>query len=151
MSIKALVGSGDRIGLFVLPFIILGLVMNFLWPAIFSVGGPPQALAIVSYFVLLPGLVVWIWSVVLILSRVPKGQLITTGPYAVVKHPLYTGVAWLVLPWVGFLLDSWLGAVLGLVLYVGSRLFSPAEERALSTAFGSGWEQYLHGVRLPWV
>lgn len=57
-----------------------------------------------------------------ILSGVPRGQLITTGPFTLVKHPLYTGVALLVLPWAGFLLDTWLGAALGSILYVATRM-----------------------------
>jgi protein-S-isoprenylcysteine O-methyltransferase Ste14 len=51
---------------------------------------------------LLSGVTIWIWSAVLILTKVPQKKLITYGPYAFVKHPLYTGVAFLVLPWVGF-------------------------------------------------
>jgi Isoprenylcysteine carboxyl methyltransferase (ICMT) family. len=47
---------------------------------------------------LIPGVTIWIWSVVLILTKVPRGELITSGPYALVKHPIYTGVALLVLP-----------------------------------------------------
>ena len=27
---------------------------------------------------------------ILILARVPRGELVTTGPFALVKHPLYT-------------------------------------------------------------
>jgi hypothetical protein len=37
------------------------------------------------------------------------------------KHPLYTAVALLVVPWLGFLLDTWLGAVIGEGLYLASR------------------------------
>ena len=55
---------------------------------------------------------------VLILAKVPHGQLITSGPFSLVRHPLYTDVALLVLPWVGFLLDSWLGALVGIALYI---------------------------------
>ena len=74
----------------------------------------------------------WIWSVVLILTRVPRGELITSGPYALVKHPLYTAVAVLVLPWIGFLFNTWLGALIGVALYIGSRIFAPAEEASKS-------------------
>ena len=59
---------------------------------------------------------------VLILTNVPKGELITGGPYAIVKHPLYTAVALLVIPWIGFLSNTWLGAGIGIALYVGSRI-----------------------------
>lgn len=146
-----LVGSGDKIGLVALPFLALGLVLNLWRPSLFSVGGPSAPLAAVSVAVLVLGVVNWVWSVALILTKVPKGQLITNGPYAVVKHPLYTGVALLVAPWLGFLLNSWLGVVVGIALYAGSREFSPEEERQLSSAFGPAWDDYCKSVKVPWL
>ena len=71
---------------------------------------------------LVPGLAMWLWSVILILANVPRGRLITGGPYGWVKHPLYAAAALLVLPWAGFLLDTWLGAAIGAVLYLASRI-----------------------------
>ena len=151
MRIKDLVGSGDRIGLFVLPFLVVGLVLNIIWPEAFDVGGPPALLRTVSIVLLVVGIVVWAWSVELILTRVPRGELITSGPFALVKHPLYTGVALLVLPWAGFLLDTWLGAALGVVMYVGTRLFAPAEEAELARTFGATWDDYVRSVTFPWL
>jgi protein-S-isoprenylcysteine O-methyltransferase Ste14 len=151
MKLKALVGSGDRIMLFTLPFLIVGLVLNILFPSPFSVGGPSMALRVISIVVLIPGVTIWIWSVILLLTRIPKGELITYGPYTLVKHPLYTGVALLVLPWLGFLFNTWLGVVIGIILYVASRVFSPEEERALSKAFGATWDEYCHKVAIPWL
>jgi protein-S-isoprenylcysteine O-methyltransferase Ste14 len=151
MKLKVLVGSADKIGLFVLPFIVVGLILNVLFRSVFSVGGPPSALRVISMILLLPGLAIWIWCIVLILTEVPKNRLITGGPYALVKHPLYTGVALLVLPWLGFLLNTWLGAVLGLVLYVASRRFSPEEEATLSRTFGPAWDEYCRKVVIPWL
>jgi protein-S-isoprenylcysteine O-methyltransferase Ste14 len=78
-------------------------------------------------------------------------ELITTGPYSLVKHPLYTGVALLVLPWLGVLCNSWLGFVVGLVLYGAARLFSVEEEATLSHDFGASWYGYCHSVKIPWL
>jgi protein-S-isoprenylcysteine O-methyltransferase Ste14 len=150
-TLKVLVGSGDRIGVFVLPFVLVGLALNVMRPAWFSVGGPPDALRALSIAILFPGVTMWLWSVVLILTKVPKGELITTGPFALVKHPLYTSVALLVLPWIGFLLDTWLGALIGVVLYLASRRYAPAEEARLSETFGAEWDEYLVRVRIPWI
>lgn len=150
-SIKVLVGSGDRIGKLLLPVLVVGVALNVWRPALFGVGGPSDALRTLSLIVLVPGVVNWAWSVFLILTRVPRHELITGGPYALVKHPLYTGVAFLVLPWAGFLLDTWLGALFGIVLYVASRLYSPEEERALSQTFGAEWDTYAEKVLLPWL
>jgi protein-S-isoprenylcysteine O-methyltransferase Ste14 len=89
--------------------------------------------------------------VVLILTKVPRGELITNGPYALVKHPLFTSVALLVLPWLGFLLNTWLGALIGIVLYIGSRISAPAEEASLSETFGAQWDAYCSAVKMPWL
>jgi protein-S-isoprenylcysteine O-methyltransferase Ste14 len=151
VTLTDLVGSGDKIGLLTLPFLAVGLALNIAYPSVFAVGGPPTALRLLSIAVLVPGLVVWGWSVALILTKVPRGQLITSGPYALVKHPLYTGVALLVLPWAGFLFNTWLGAVLGAVVYLGSRRFSPNEDADLARTFGSAWDDYRRKVKLPWL
>ena len=151
MKLKTLVGSGDKIGLLVMPVLAIGVILNVMYPALFAVGGPSPALRIVCALMLVPGVTLWIWSVVLILTKVPKKELITSGPYALVKHPLYTDVSLLVLPWAGFLLNTWLGAVLGVVLYVGTRLYAPLEEKSLAETFGARWDEYSGRVLLPWL
>jgi len=146
-----LVGAGDKIGLLVLPVLAGGLLLNILFPSLFSVGGPPAVLKVISLVALAPGVTIWLWSVVLILTKARDGELITGGPYALVKHPLYTGVALLVLPWLGFLLNTWLGALIGAVLYVGSKMFSHEEEEELARTFGSAWDEYCEKVAVPWL
>ena len=136
MNVKLFVGSGDKIALFTLPFLIVGLILNMAYPSLFDVGGPSSVLRVVSVVVLMPGVAIWLWSIILILTKVPKGELITSGPYSLVKHPQYTSVALLVLPWIGFLLNTWLGALIGVILYIGSRVFARTEESELSKTFG---------------
>ena len=85
----------------------------------------------------------------------PRPPQLIAGPFA--AAPAVNRLAkesrrlLLVVPWLGFLLDTWLGAVIGVVLYVGSRLFSPDEERALSKTFGMAWDEYCGSVKLPWL
>jgi protein-S-isoprenylcysteine O-methyltransferase Ste14 len=150
-NLKELVGSGDRIALFAAPFVVVGVTLNVLHRSWFTVGGPPSVMLVVSIVVSAVGVVIWAWAVALILLRVPQGELITTGPFALMKHPIYTAAALLVLPWVGFLLDSWLGALVGLAFYAGSRRIAPAEEVELAQRFGPAWTAYTHTVKLPWL
>jgi protein-S-isoprenylcysteine O-methyltransferase Ste14 len=149
VNIRALVGSGDRIGLVTLPFLVGGVVLNIAFPSLFTIGGPPTWLGVLSVLVLLVGVVNWAWCVYLLLIKVPRRELITNGPYAVVKHPLYTGAALLVLPWLGFLLNTWIGAAIGIVLYVASRMFAPAEDVELAQTFGPLWDAHTAEVKLP--
>lgn len=151
MKLNTLIGSGHRIMLLTLPFLVAGLILNIMFPSWFSVGGPPLALKVISIVLLVPGVAIWLWSVVLILTKVPRKELVTDGPYSVVKHPLYTAVALLVLPWAGILLNSWLGVVIGIILYVGARVFAPEEERGLSETFGAAWDEYCHNVKIAWL
>jgi protein-S-isoprenylcysteine O-methyltransferase Ste14 len=58
-------------------------------------------------------------------------------------------VALLVLPWLELLLDTWVGVLIGVELYVASRLFAPAEEAELASSFGSRWDAYRHHVSVP--
>jgi protein-S-isoprenylcysteine O-methyltransferase Ste14 len=91
MKLKVLVSSGNNIGLFTLPFLLLGVVLNLLFPAFFSVGGPPLLVTVIALLLLIPGVTMWIWSVLLIVTNVPQHHLVTNGPYALVKHPLLPG------------------------------------------------------------
>ena len=57
----------------------------------------------------------------------------------------------IVIPWIGFLFNSWVGVVIGVALYAGSRLFAPEEEKALFRMFGDEWEAYRKKVWVPWL
>lgn len=61
MNLKGLVGSGDKIMLLTLPFLVIGLVLNILRPSLFSVGAPPTALKVLSIILLIPGLTMKVW------------------------------------------------------------------------------------------
>jgi protein-S-isoprenylcysteine O-methyltransferase Ste14 len=150
MRLKVLVGSGGRIMSLTLPFAALGIVANILRPGWFSLGFGTGG--VVAGIVLLAvGVPTWLSSVALILIRVPQKKLITTGPFAVVLHPLYASVALLVIPGLGLLFDSWVGLGIGAVLYVSSRLFAPAEEVILQKVFPSEYPAYRRKVLLPWL
>jgi len=138
MTIEGLVGSGDRIAVATAPFVVVGVVLNVAFPSLVEVGGPSAPLRTLSPIVLVPGVVLWLWAVVVVLPKVPRGELITDGPYAMMKHPIYTSVALLVIPWAGFLLDTWVGVVIGVALYVVSRIYGRDEEAELEASSATG-------------
>jgi len=47
-----------------------------------------------------------------------------------------------VLPWVGFLLNTWLGIVIGIIVYIGSMM---------SKIFGAVWDDYCRKVLISWL
>jgi protein-S-isoprenylcysteine O-methyltransferase Ste14 len=150
MKLKALVGAGDRVMGLALPFIVIGVVVNILRPAWFDMRSATGGI-IAGIVLLAIGVPAWLTSVVQILYWVPRRTLITTGPFAVVLHPLYTSVALLVFPGVGLLLDTWLGFALGAILYASSRISSPREEAMLAKFFPEEYPKYRARVLLPWL
>ncbi len=150
MSMKSLVGAGHKIMGSTLPVALLVIVLNVVYPRVFTLHLGPAGIALGCIF-LLVGVPVWLTSVVQILISVPKNKLITRGPFAIVLHPLYTSVALLVIPGVGFLLDTWAGLGIGGSLYVFSRIFSNEENRRLYELFPGEYQAYRSSVLLPWL
>ena len=151
MNIRELIGIGNKTGWIIFPIIIIGIIINILFPSYFFVGGPPSWLLIIATMVLIIGLVNCIWSQILILINVPKHKLITSGPFSIVKHPLYTGVSLLVVPSFGFMFNTWLGVVIGITLFIILRSYAPEEEMKLSNMFGNDWTEHARKVRIPWL
>lgn len=150
MKIKSLIGAGDQILAGTLPFALVGIILNIIYPETFRMNLGSVGIGLGSAF-LLVGVPVWLTSVMQVLIHVPRGQLITTGPFAVMLHPLYTSVALLVIPGIGFILDTWAGLAIGAVLYAFSRRFSVKEERKLEEVFSSQYREYRAKVLLPWL
>jgi protein-S-isoprenylcysteine O-methyltransferase Ste14 len=148
--VEELVGTGDRIMASTLPFAVAGIAANVLWPSVFRMGlGTAGTVAGVVLLAL--GVPIWLTAAAQLLVAVPKGALVTTGPFALVLHPVYTSVALLVIPGCGLVLDSWLGFALGAVLYVSQRLFEREEERELALRFPRDYPAYRRRVLLPWL
>jgi len=150
MRLKVLVGAGDRVMGLTLPFAAGGIAANLIWPRIFAMGFGPAG-RIIGIVLLAVGVPLWITSVVQVLVNVPRKRLITTGPYALMLHPLYTSVAILVIPGCGLVFDTWVGFAIGVVLYICSRIFSVQEETVLTRYFSPDYEAYRARVLLPWL
>jgi protein-S-isoprenylcysteine O-methyltransferase Ste14 len=150
MRFAKLIGAGDRIVAATLPVAAAGIAANIIWADAFRTALGRGGL-IAGVVLLAIGVPLWLWAVVQILVCVPRGKLITSGPYAIVLHPIYTFVALLVIPGVSLVVGSWIGFVLGGALYVSSRLFARREERELAEIFAGEYASYRAHVLLPWL
>lgn len=104
---------------------------------------------------------IWIWWVFRALGnnitgKVPTGEsqeLIVSGPYRLVRHPLYAG-ALLGLFAFSLILENWLILVFTLLGVLAFRLLViPEEEAQLLESFGEEYESYQArtGALLPWI
>ncbi len=88
------------------------------------------------------------WSLT---ARITEGhQLVTSGPYALVRNPIYTGMWALQLGTCMAFSAWWLGykmlAITAVIYYLGTRLRVSREERLLRAEFGSDFDEYASRV-----
>jgi len=150
MKLLELVGAADRIIATAMPFAIVGIAANAVWGDVFRMGLGRAGL-IAGTVLLAAGTPLWLWAVGQILVYAPRGRLITTGPFALVLHPVYTSVALLVIPGIGFVIDSWVGLAIGGALYIGTRCFAPREEHQLAKDFPAEYPGHRARVLLRWL
>lgn len=141
-----IVGQGGKIILFMLPSLIAAILVQVYFPQIAAL---PESLSFIQpagYLLLVPGLILWGTAVVQLLTGFPKGKLVTTGAYGVVRNPIYSSVTFFILPAVALITLTWVYFVPAVFLYVGVMIFIGKEEQQLTQAFGKAYEDYLARV-----
>jgi protein-S-isoprenylcysteine O-methyltransferase Ste14 len=84
------------------------------------------------------------WALV---ARVVDGhELITQGPYGIVRNPIYLGMFGLLLA-TGLAVSRWQGLLAGIAMFlVGTELRIRSEEKLLREAFGAKFDEYSRRV-----
>ena len=84
------------------------------------------------------------WSIT---ARVLEGhKLITSGPYNVVRNPIYTGMFGMLLA-TGLAISHWIGLLIAIVVFaVGTAIRVRSEEKLLRETFGEEFEAYARKV-----
>jgi protein-S-isoprenylcysteine O-methyltransferase Ste14 len=83
-----------------------------------------------------------IWGAITLTRARKKGELATTGPYALIQHPMYGALLWSGTATVAFALESWLVLTAVVPLHpLWIRLVQPEEEE-LEKRFGETYRQY---------
>ncbi|MGH9929297.1 MAG: methyltransferase family protein [Pyrinomonadaceae bacterium] len=86
------------------------------------------------------------WSLT---ARLVEGhKLATSGPYAFVRHPIYTGMLGMLVA-TGLAISHWAAVLAALVFFfIGTTIRVRSEERLLREAFGEQFENYARSVRV---
>jgi protein-S-isoprenylcysteine O-methyltransferase Ste14 len=80
-------------------------------------------------------------------------ELVRTGPYRWVRHPIYSGII-LALLGTALELGEWRGLLAVVLLYAGFKIKSRIEERTMAGVFGAEYDEYSRSTgaifpRLP--
>lgn len=141
-----IVGQGGKIILFTLPSLAAAIWIQSNYP---QAAALPDAISFIKplgYVLLVPGILLWATAVIQLLTEFPKGKLITSGAYGVVRNPIYSSVTFFILPAVALLTLTWVYFVPAAFLYAGVMIFIGVEEQQLTQAFGKQYQDYLARV-----
>lgn len=145
----------------VAQFILIPLLLVSMWIVPFGRNWPAplDGLARIAGLLLLIGAAWLLFAGVLHLGRnltanpkpIADGQLVQTGAYAVVRHPIYAGII------LGFLavalfFNSFVGVIGAIIVFVFFDQKSRREEVWLSEAY-AGYADYSRRTRklIPWI
>jgi protein-S-isoprenylcysteine O-methyltransferase Ste14 len=142
----SIVGQGGKILLFTLPSLIAAIWIHSYFPRIAALPETIGFARSLGYLLLLPGLILWGTAVIQLLTGFSKGELVTTGAYAVVRNPIYASATFFIFPAVALMTLTWVYFVPSVFLYVGVMIFIGDEERQLTKAFGKDYADYLASV-----
>lgn len=153
---KAVRATSSRVGI-----VFVGLGFACVWAFIFPSGFHKSAASLVVSMIIGPPsvLLAWIatrhldkqWRFEAALSE--DHELITTGPYRWLRHPIYASIFGMLLE-VGLAKTWWPLLVAGVALYIiGTEIRIRAEERLLAARFGETYAGYKAGTKayLPFV
>jgi protein-S-isoprenylcysteine O-methyltransferase Ste14 len=142
----SIIGQGGKIILFMLPSLIADIWVNVNYPQFAALPERLGFIKPVGYLLLPLGLILWGTAVIQLLTGFPKGKLVTTGAYGVVRNPIYSSVTFFILPAVALITFTWVYFVPSVFLYAGVMIFIGVEEKQLTKAFGKEYEDYLAKV-----
>jgi protein-S-isoprenylcysteine O-methyltransferase Ste14 len=142
-----LFGCGPKLALICLPYVILSLIVMYRYPEFFDLKYVNFTYVKVLGFIwLVLGVSYWMYSAIFFLKYFKPGNLITKGPFALCRNPIYSSIIVFIIPSLGLIFHSWLIFSIALVLYIGFKISIHGESNVLKRIFGDEYEIYETSV-----
>lgn len=142
-----LTGIGPKLGMLCLPYVLLALFVMFKYSEYLNLTFLDNPVFKVIGFVWLAiGIIFWIYSAIYFLRHFKPGNLLTTGPFALCRNPIYSSIILFIIPAIGILLHSGLILSIALVVYINFRISIHGEAVVLKRLFGEQYVEYCRKV-----
>jgi protein-S-isoprenylcysteine O-methyltransferase Ste14 len=142
-----LFGCGPRLALVCLPYIILSLIVMYKYPEFFDLRFLEFTCVKVLGFIWLGlGIIFWIYAAIFFLKYFKPGNLITLGPFALCRNPIYSSIIVFIIPSLALIFHSGLIFSISLVLYIGFKISIHGETNILRRIFEEEYETYEKSV-----
>lgn len=147
---KSARAASSRVGI-----VFVGLGFACVWAFVFPTGFHKSAASLIASMIIGPPSVVLVWLATRHLDKQWRfeaalsedHELIMTGPYRWLRHPIYASLFGLLLE-AGFAKTWWPLLMAGVVFYViGTEIRIHAEEGLLTARFGETYARYKSGTK----
>jgi protein-S-isoprenylcysteine O-methyltransferase Ste14 len=140
-------GIGPKLALLCLPYIVLSLIVMYRYPDFFDLDFlNSNSVKIIGVVWSGAGFIFWIISAIFFLKHFKSGELITTGPFALCRNPIYSSIIVFIIPGLALIFHSGLVFSIAIVLYIGFRISIHGESHILKDNFSDQYEKYEKSV-----
>jgi protein-S-isoprenylcysteine O-methyltransferase Ste14 len=142
-----LFGCGPQLALLSLPYVILSLTVMYKYPEFLDIRFLDFSYIKVFGFTWLGiGVIYWMYSAFFFLKYFKPGNLITQGPFALCRNPIYSSIIVFIIPSLALIFHSGLLFSISLVLYIGFKISIHGETHVLRRIFGEAYDKYEKSV-----
>lgn len=113
---------------------------TWMWPEVCRIDILPELAATAGLVLIGAGLLTWSVSVISVMKFYNEDRLVTSGLFAVVRHPVYAAWIVLIFPGLALMLHSWPVFIAPVLAYVIFRRLIRQEDDYLERRFG---KEYL--------
>ena len=99
-----------------------------------------------AVILILIGLPIWLVGAITVMRAYNRDQLLTSGVFALVRHPMYAAWIVLILPGIALLTASWPFLLMPLVAYAAFKALIHTEDEYLENRFGQSYSDYRASV-----
>ncbi len=138
-------GVGPVIAVPTAAYTAIALAAGHWRPNIFLFSALPAARAVGAILVALGG-VLWIAGGIAVMLAYNRDELVTSGAFAVVRHPIYAAWISLILPGLALWLASWPMLLAPLIAWALFKRLIHREDEYLEKRFGQAYLNYRYRV-----
>jgi protein-S-isoprenylcysteine O-methyltransferase Ste14 len=135
-------GIGPKIAAPSLLWTIAALAAGSKWPGVFILDSLPQYVRAAGGILTVMGILLWLTGAVTAMRAYNRDELRTTGPFALVRHPMYAGWISLAMPGFALVMRNWAMMLTPLLAYTIFRSLIHVEDEYLKQRFGEAYLEY---------
>ena len=140
-------GVGPKIVASVVACAALAAALSYRFAGACVVPAFHQTAAVtLAVILILIGLPIWLIGAITVMRAYNRDQLLTSGVFALVRHPMYAAWIVLILPGIALLTASWPFLLIPLVGYAVFKALIHTEDEYLQSRFGQSYSDYRASV-----